>query len=142
VHDSWQHLLENLAGVGLLAALFPRDYSLRQWLLVLLFGLVCIDLGFLCGEPRLEWYVGLSGVLHGALAAGAVAWWRFESKVLAALLTLIFLGKLGWEQVRGSLPSASDMLVVVNAHLYGAIGGLMAALLLWWWSSLRWHRRP
>ena len=33
-----------------------------------------IDLGFVLFEPQLDWYVGLSGVLHGALAAGAVSW--------------------------------------------------------------------
>ena len=141
VHDSWNHLLENLAGIGLLAALFPGDYSLRQWLLVVLLSLICIDVGFVCNEPQLEWYVGLSGVLHGALAAGAVAWWRFESKVLATILTVIFVGKLGWEQVQGSLPSASDMAVVVDAHLYGAAGGLVAGLLFWLGSRYSWLRR-
>jgi rhomboid family GlyGly-CTERM serine protease len=141
VHDSWSHLIENLAGLGLVAALFSRDYSLRQWILVLLLSSICIDIGFVCNEPQLEWYVGLSGVLHGALAAGAVAWWRFESKVLATVLTCIFVGKLGWEQVRGALPSASDMAVVVDAHLYGAMGGLMAGLLFWGAVRYPWPRR-
>jgi rhomboid family GlyGly-CTERM serine protease len=131
VHASWYHLIENLAGVGLLAALFPRDYSLRQWLFVTLFCTLGIDLGLVCNEPQLEWYVGLSGVLHGLLAAGAIAWWRFEPKVLASLLTLIFLGKLTWEQLHGSLPSASEMAVVTEAHVYGACSGLVAGVLLW-----------
>jgi rhomboid family GlyGly-CTERM serine protease len=141
VHASWNHLAENLAGVGLLAALFPRDYSLRQWLALALASLVAIDVGFVCNEPQLEWYVGLSGVLHGLLAAGAVAWWRFETKLLASILTAIFLGKMGYEQVYGSLPSASEMAVVSEAHLYGTVGGLVAGLLLWWheahWLSRR-----
>lgn len=131
VHDSWNHLIENLAGVGLLVALFPRDYSLREWSVVVLLSVLCIDGGFVCNEPQLLWYVGLSGVLHGLLAAGTIAWWRFESKVLAVMLTVIFLGKMSWEQLRGSLPSTSDMAVITQAHVYGAAGGLVAGLALW-----------
>ena len=77
------------------------------------------------------WYVGLSGVLHGALAAGAVAWWRYESKLLALLLSAIFAGKLAWEQWHGALPLSGDLPVVVDAHLYGALGGALAGVLLW-----------
>jgi membrane associated rhomboid family serine protease len=79
----------------------------------------------------LQWYLGLSGVLHGALAAGAIAWWRHETKALALTLTLILVAKLGWEQWHGALPLSGDMLVVVDAHLYGAIGGAIAAGVLW-----------
>lgn len=140
VHDSWNHLFENLAGMGLIAALFPYDYSLRQWLAVVLASLISIDVGFLCLEPDLEWYVGLSGVLHGALAAGVVAWWRFETRTLAAILTLIFLAKLGWELSQGSLPSVSSMPVVIDAHLYGAVGGLVAGVLIALAHRQRWLR--
>jgi rhomboid family GlyGly-CTERM serine protease len=142
VHDSWSHVIENLAGVGLVAALFPNDYSLRQWLLVGLASLLCIDIAFVCCEPQLEWYVGLSGVLHGLLAAGTVAWWRFEANVLALILTGIFLGKMAYEQIFGALPSASDMAVVSEAHVYGAVGGLVAAALLWLAQTYWPARRP
>jgi len=142
VHASWMHAIENLAGVGLLAALFPRDYSLRQWLLLTLASLVAIDVGFLWNEPQLDWYVGLSGVLHGLLAAGAVAWWRFESSVLAVILTAIFLGKMTYEQLYGSLPSTSTLTVVSEAHVYGAAAGLVAGLLLWLHAAYWLRHRP
>jgi rhomboid family GlyGly-CTERM serine protease len=131
VHGSAQHLLLNAAGLGLIAALFPHDYSWRAWLLIALFSLLAIDAGFVFYEPQLLWYVGLSGVLHGALAAGAVAWWRHESRLLALVLSVIFSGKLVWEQWHGALPLSGDLPVVVNAHLYGALGGALAGLLLW-----------
>ena len=126
VHGSGQHLLLNAVGLGLIAALFPREYSLRGWLLILGSSMAVIDLGFVFWEPQLEWYVGLSGVLHGALAAGAVSWWRHESKPLAAALTAVLVGKLAWEQWHGALPLSGDLPVVVDAHLYGAIGGALA----------------
>jgi rhomboid family GlyGly-CTERM serine protease len=130
VHSSVAHLLLNLAGLGLIASLFPRDYSLRQWLLILAASAASIDAGLVFYQPQLQWYVGLSGVLHGALAAGAVAWWRHETKLLALALSVIFGAKLAWEQVQGALPFSGDMAVIVDAHLYGAAGGLVAALLI------------
>jgi hypothetical protein len=36
------------------------------------------------------------------------------------------LGKLAWEQLHGALPLAGEMPVIVDAHLYGAIGGAVA----------------
>jgi rhomboid family GlyGly-CTERM serine protease len=131
VHGSWLHLFLNGAGIGLIVALFPDHYSPRQWLLIGLFGLVTIDVGFVFWEPQLSWYVGLSGVLHGALAAGAIAWWRYETKRLAAALSVIFVGKLLWEQWHGALPLSGGLAVVVDAHLYGAIGGAIAGTILW-----------
>lgn len=128
VHGDGAHLQLNVVGAALIATLFSRDYSVRQWLLVLLASVAGIDAGFVLFEPQLQWYVGLSGVLHGALAAGAVAWWRHETKPLALALTLLLIGKLAWEQWQGALPFSGDMPVIVDAHLYGAVSGLLAAL--------------
>lgn len=131
VHGSPQHLLLNGAGLALIAALFPRDYSLAQWLIIVFVSIAAMDVGFVWFQPQLQWYVGFSGVLHGALAAGAVAWWRHETKALATILTVIFIAKLAWEQRYGPLPLSGDMRVIVEAHLYGAIGGALAGLALW-----------
>jgi rhomboid family GlyGly-CTERM serine protease len=126
VHGSMAHAALNLAGLAIIAALFPRHYSTRAWLAIGVASLMAIDVGFVRNEPELEWYVGLSGVLHGALAAGALAWWRLESKPLALALTAIVAGKLAWEQWAGALPLSGDLPVIVNAHLYGTIGGALA----------------
>lgn len=131
LHGAPAHLLLNMVGLGLIAGLFPRDYSLGQWLFILLLSVVAIDAGFVLFEPQLQWYVGLSGVLHGALAAGAIGWWRYETRPLAAALTLVLVGKLAWEQLCGALPLSGDMPVIVNAHLYGAAGGAAAGLAIW-----------
>ena len=53
-----------------------------------------------------------------------------ESVVICALV----IGKLIYEQLFGPLPgseSTSGGSVVVNAHLYGAIGGAIAAGVFW-----------
>ncbi|HEX7116758.1 MAG TPA: rhombosortase [Steroidobacter sp.] len=130
VHGSLQHLILNGAGLALIALLFGRDMSLGGWLLVLLASMAAIDVGFVFFEPQLDWYVGLSGVLHGALAAGAIAWWHRESKVSALVVGLVLAAKLLWEQGWGALPFSGDMPVIVDAHLYGALGGGLAAMSL------------
>ncbi len=130
VHGSLQHLALNLGGLVLIASLFPRDYTWARWLFILLCSTLAIDFGFVFYEPQLTWYVGFSGVLHGALAAGAIAWWRNESTLLAAALSVILIGKLLWEQWHGALPLSGALPVVVDAHLYGAIGGAIAGGIL------------
>ncbi len=130
VHLDLEHAALNALGAALMWALFARDYSVREWGAVLLASVICIDAGFWLLDPRLEWYVGSSGVLHGVMAAGTVAHLRrreLEGWVLLAFLVL----KLAWEQFHGALPwSGAVGPVVVNAHLYGAVGGALCALAL------------
>lgn len=138
VHFDLRHLALNVAGGALMALLFARTYSISQWLLVLVLSTLVIDAGFLLLEPQLDWYVGASGMLHGALAAGAVAWWRTESRLFAAVLSAVVVGKLAHEQWQGALPLVGELPVIVDAHLYGAIGGGATALLI---ELYMWRRR-
>lgn len=130
VHGSITHTTLNLAGLAIVAALFPRHYSLRAWLAIAGASAGAIAAGLVWNEPQLEWYVGLSGVLHGALVAGAIAWWRSERLSLALALTVLIVTKLFWEQWVGALPLSGDLPVIVNAHLYGALGGGLAGAAL------------
>ncbi len=136
VHADATHLGWNLLGLLIVAWLFGRDYSWRQWLWILLVSTVAIDLGFLLLEPQLHWYVGFSGVLHGLMAAGLVAWLCTARDPVTWFVTALFVGKLAWEHVVGALPFTAESLsvpVVHEAHTYGAVGGLLAGL----WFSRR-----
>jgi rhomboid family GlyGly-CTERM serine protease len=129
VHLSLAHAVLNVLGLALLWMLFARDYSPRAWLLILASAIAAIDLGLWIGDSTVLWYVGSSGALHGILAAGALAHLRRREPdgwILAALL----VGKLAYEQWIGKLPFLVGAPVVVDAHLYGALGGLAAALAL------------
>jgi len=140
VHADAFHLAWNLTGLLLVGLLFAREYSLRGWLLVLTASTAAIDLGFLVFEPQLEWYVGFSGVLHGCMAAGLVAWLHTSRDRLTAVVTVAFAAKLAWEHFAGALPFTAATLslpVVHQAHTYGALGGFAAALYL----NLRQRRR-
>lgn len=128
VHLDASHAALNTLGLVLIWGLFARDYAPRRWIVIALASILAIDAGLWWLAPQVEWYVGASGVLHGALAAGTLAHLRrrdFDGWILAAFL----IGKLAIEQ-RVALPFAGDAPVIVAAHLYGAIGGLAAALCL------------
>jgi rhomboid family GlyGly-CTERM serine protease len=103
----------------------------RAWLLVWIASIVAVSAGLWVLEPHLVWYVGLSGVLHGLLAAGIIA--DFDHRAETWALALVLAAKLGWEQFAGPLPGSeatSGGAVIVNAHLYGATGGVLAGILI------------
>lgn len=132
VHLGVSHTLLNLAGLILVWFLVGRAYAWQQWLWVMAGSIAAIDLGLWFGEPSLEWYVGLSGLLHGMLAAGIVAGLAGCSAE-TLLLAVVVAGKLAWEQFAGPLPGSettSGGAVIVDAHLYGVIGGTLVALVL------------
>ena len=133
VHADIVHLGWNVLGVMIVAFLFAREYSWRQWLIILGVSTATTDLGFLLLEPQLEWYVGFSGVLHGLMAAGLVAWLRTSRDAITWIVTGLFAAKLAWEHFAGPLPftaASLELPVVHEAHTYGAIGGLLAGLWL------------
>jgi rhomboid family GlyGly-CTERM serine protease len=133
VHADIVHLGWNALGVLIVAFLFARDYSWRQWLVILGVSTATTDLGFLLLEPQLEWYVGFSGVLHGLMAAGLVAWLRTSRDAITWIVTGLFAAKLAWEHFAGPLPftaASLELPVVHQAHTYGAIGGGLAGLWL------------
>jgi rhomboid family GlyGly-CTERM serine protease len=132
VHLGASHFALNAAGLVLVWYVVGSAYRDLQWLLVAAVCIVTMDLGLWFLDPRLAWYVGLSGLLHGILAAGLVDRLRNpDAETLA--LTVLLLGKLAWEQFNGPLPgseSTAGGAVVVDSHLFGALGGALAAIVL------------
>jgi rhomboid family GlyGly-CTERM serine protease len=130
VHLDLEHAALNTLGLILMWALFARDYKPRQWLLITLVAIAAIDAGLWLRDSTVSWYVGSSGALHGVMAAGTLAHLRrrdLDGWILAAFVIV----KLCYEQGAGSLPfHDSGAGVVVDAHLFGALGGgLIAAFL-------------
>ena len=134
VHAGWPHLALNLAALAFAAFAFDRLYRIGAWLGVFIASALACTLGLLALNPGVAWYLGASGALHGVYAAGA---YRLSAARCSAgdLLAAVLLAKLGWEQWQGPLPSSEAMAgvpVIVDAHLYGAIGGLAAAVVIVW----------
>jgi rhomboid family GlyGly-CTERM serine protease len=132
VHLGWSHFALNGAGLVLVWYLVGDVFDWIRWLLIGVFTVITMDIGLWLFDPRLMWYVGLSGLLHGILAAGLMEKLRKPDKE-ALILMVLLLGKLAWEQFSGPLPgseSTAGGTVVVDSHLFGALGGVVAALLL------------
>lgn len=132
VHLGLSHYVLNAIGLLLVWQLVGNQFSRGQWLWVALGSIAAMDLGFWLLEPQLTWYVGLSGLLHGILAAGIVGSWNSDRR-MALVLAVVVVLKLAYEQLAGPLPGSeatSGGAVVVVAHLYGAIGGVFTAAIL------------
>jgi rhomboid family GlyGly-CTERM serine protease len=130
VHLGWTHLAMNALGWVLLAGLFGPRLPPLGWVGVTAASMVAIGLG-LWLSPGIEWYVGLSGVLHGWLAAGAVASVVAGERRSGLAWAALLAGKLAFEQLAGPLPGSAEAAggpVLVDVHLWGAAGGGLAAL--------------
>lgn len=139
VHLGTGHLLLNLAGLVMIGWVFGPGLRAARWLGVLAGSWVAIGIGFVWLEPQLAWYVGLSGLLHGLLLGAAVLDHGLDARFRGVFIAGV-IGKLGWEQWAGALPFTAEAAggpVVVDAHLYGGIGGLLAGILLWWLARTR-----
>lgn len=134
VHLGLAHLAVNVAGLALVALLVGRHLSLRAWGVTLLVCGLTTAAGLWWLSPNVRWYVGLSGVLHGLLVAGAArAAQRGPERSFNALVLGIVAAKLGWEQLVGALPGTSRLAggsVIVDAHLFGAAGGLAVVVVM------------
>jgi rhomboid family GlyGly-CTERM serine protease len=133
VHLGWIHAFLNLTAFVLIVIGFWREFSAPQWLSIGLASALAIDAGFLLTDPPVEWYVGLSGVLHGLVAAGAIGLYSSGRRIAAVTVICAVSAKLAWEAIFGAMPHSVELVggpVVVEAHLFGALGGVVAALVL------------
>lgn len=134
-HLNARHLLVNLAGIVLVWSLVVDELTPRRWLIALLVIVAGVDAGLWWLSPNVSWYLGASGVLHGALVAGFVCGlWRGDAVAMIGLP--IVLGKLLLEQFGGSTGITDGLPVVSAAHLYGAAAGAAAGV------ALHTRRRP
>jgi rhomboid family GlyGly-CTERM serine protease len=131
VHLGLGHLWPNLAALVVVGALFEGVLRNADWWRVSFASAAAIDLGLYLFEPDVAWYVGLSGVLHGLVAAGALAL-CLGRQTLGFVLAAALCAKLSFEQFAGPVPLTAESVggpVVVAAHLYGAAGGALAEAL-------------
>lgn len=132
VHLNWSHYWMNMGALGLLWLMFVRRLSNAEWLSVFLLSSLIVSTGVQLFNTDLYWYVGLSGTLHGVISAGVWRELRYD-KVFALSVGGLTFAKLMYEQFYGALPGSEESAggpVVVDAHFYGAIGGVVSIALL------------
>jgi rhomboid family GlyGly-CTERM serine protease len=131
VHLGWGHLWPNLLALLLIGGLLEEFLKPAEWLVASVVSAVGISAGLYAFEPDVQWYVGLSGVLHGLVACGAVRMVQARRFALGAALGVGVVAKLVYEATLGPVPfteHAAGGPVIVAAHLYGAIAGAIAGV--------------
>jgi rhomboid family GlyGly-CTERM serine protease len=136
VHLSFLHAALNGVALVLLGHLFADRLRPRDLTAILGIAPILLSLAFWLVLPELQWYRGLSGVLHAIYFAGCVAWigqapGRARWLPIAALVggaTKVLIEQ-PWD---ASFPvhEVLRVAVVPQAHLIGAIVGTMAGLAL------------
>ncbi len=130
-HTNGYHLLLNLAALILLWALHGQFYTLKNYSLLFITSILVCSAGLYFLSTDIRQYVGLSGVLHGIFVFGALMDIRHHDKTGYLLFTGVWL-KIGHEQFYGASEDVSTLInasVAIDAHLWGAIGGLMFSVI-------------
>jgi len=120
VHLSPRHLLMNLLALWLVSELTCKTLSSAQWISLAMMSALGISLSLWLLQPQLQWYAGLSGVLHGLWSGGAAYRYLIERKkfFLLALLALFVRLMIGAQ-------ASNEFPVIAVAHWYGACSGLL-----------------
>lgn len=125
LHGGWDHVISNSVPFALLGFLVLLGGAVR-WVFASLVSIVTSGLTAWALTPANTIVLGASGLIFGwltyLLARGL--WSRKPGQVAIAVVVLIFDGALLW----GVLPGAAG--ISWQAHLGGAIGGVLAAWLV------------
>lgn len=129
-HTNLWHLLLNLGGLAILYSLF-RDYlgGARLPLLMLLLWLA-VGLGIWWWCPQTQWYMGLSGLLHGLFVWGAMQDIRYRRYSGWLMLAGIVI-KLGLDFYSAGESPVSALIgarVHIESHFIGSAAGLLLGL--------------
>ena len=131
-HTNGFHFLLNAAAVVLLWALHGHFYTIKNYLTVFIVSAIVCSIGIHWFSPDIDQYVGLSGVLHGIFIWGAIEDIKAKERTGYLLLLGVIL-KIAHEQYYGASEDVSDLIganVAIDAHLWGAIGGVIAVMIL------------
>ena len=122
LHGGWEHLASNSVPFFVLGVIVLLD-GWRKWLTVTLWIVVVSGATVWLISPAGSLTLGASGVVFGWLTYLIVrgVYTRAPGQVALGVVVFLFYGGLLW----GVLPT--DELVSWQAHLGGAIGGVIAA---------------
>jgi len=125
LHTNPSHLLLNLTGLTLLWTLHGHHYKTPRYLIQFLVLCLGTSIGIYYFAQQMQWYVGLSGVLHGLFVIGAYFDIRQKLKTGWIMFIIVWV-KVIYEQVFGASADVAKLIeanVAVDAHLFGTISG-------------------
>lgn len=133
LHGSWAHLWANLVPLVIMGVLIMLS-GVRQFVAVTVLVWLVSGLGVWLVSPSNTTTVGASGLVFGWLAFLIVRgiWTRNWKHILLGLVLLAVYGSIFWTGI--ITVAVADISGVVTtswqAHLFGAIGGVLAAFLV------------
>ena len=140
VHSNVYHTFMNLGILAVSVFLFGKCTHVSGWLVVFVSLCLLDSLGLFVFSSHVVNYVGMSGVLYGILSFGLLKDIK-KGKWINGITLLLLAGKIIWEQLPGYdvnyLRSKIDAAVIVDAHLYGYIGGIVLYLIFIVFTKIR-----
>ncbi len=127
VHINLQHVIVNLAALLCIYLLFSEAFGSLWWLLALFSSAVVSAYGLYFYSPQTDWCIGMSGALHG-LFIYAVLRARASWLWLVAIVGKLVIEQQQWSMLEPLASTSQRFIgydVVVDAHLWGAAGGLL-----------------
>lgn len=131
LHLGAAHALMDVGAWAIVLLLALRQEVVGEVIAAALLGMPLLSLALLRLEPALQWYAGLSGILHGLLV---IVLWRRGGGIACLVLALLAV-KLTWEWRAGS--PWQDFPVVTLAHRLGAAWGVV-----WLLAATAWRPKP
>lgn len=128
IHFSYGHLFLNLAALGLAGYVASPCSNLAPQILAWLWLIGFTGLGLWFLAPDLHYFVGLSGVLHGAMLV-AIASSPYYSLRVRWVVGVVIISKVLWEQT-GLYDDMANIEIIggrtePRSHLYGTLAGLI-----------------
>jgi rhomboid family GlyGly-CTERM serine protease len=143
VHFGWAHTLMNAAAFLLCTFALLAQQSLLKFTLLWLWCCIAVGLGVFYLNPEYSTYAGLSGAIHGFIVVG-LAQSRQHPLWLRIGALLLVAGKIMQEQspdyTATDLQTLLPVPVATDAHLYGAIAGVVFLALEYGYHNLK--RKP
>jgi len=131
VHTNLSHLSLNIVAALFVYFAFFSKIRLGELLACAFVFTPLISVALLCIYPEIEWYNGLSGLLHALVAYCSIRMARDGDMVFWLGLGIVWLKVLA-EAIganAGTQNLIGDMTVVVEAHLIGVFIGTIAAII-------------
>ncbi len=131
VHTNLAHLLLNLSGLWVFLWLCGSYLNLPRLTATIATLGISISLLLLALHPGLHWYVGFSGILYGLFLLGGIKLAVADDPLTGLALIGLLVLKTGLDLYNGNSAlseSLIDAQVILPAHLYGLLTGLLLAL--------------
>ncbi|MCB1669435.1 MAG: rhombosortase [Porticoccaceae bacterium] len=137
VHSNNNHFALNAIAGVITYSFFYKSINIK--VLLIQWGVLSmlISLALLMVYPNIQWYNGLSGLLHAFVAYSATEK-ALQKKPLFLTILVILCGKVLYEMVRTQLGYRNmlgEIAIIFEAHVCGVLVGILIALIARLFSS-------